>query len=186
MHSRDQAVLLAAAAAVGIFKKAVLIFFIFSAAINSAEISEAEKNYLTLTDYFNRYNNIIFFPRKSDERRLRAILTDLIGKEIKTDSSFVLISPEGLYDHGVTGLVRSDRWLKVLGPLDSDSVTGIIGKDTDMLKMWWRSGRLVAVSGKVKRFKLAADAGGNLVELYLHKIKLIDPEKKLDQKPIKK
>ncbi len=175
-----------AAAAVEIFKKAVLFFFIFSAILYSAEITEAEKNYLTLTDYFNRYNNIIFFPRKSDERQLRAILNDLIGKEIMTDSSFVLISPEGLYDQGVTGLVRSDRWLKISGPVDSASVTGIIGKDTDMLKMWWRSGKLVAVSGKVKRFKLTTDAGGNIVELYLHKIKLIDVEKKLEQKSLKK
>ena len=186
MHSRDPAVPLAAAAAVEIFKKAVLFFFIFSAAIYSAEISEAEKNYLSLVEYFNKFNNIVFFPRKSDERQLRAYLNDLIGKEILTDSSFVLISPEGLYDQGVTGLIMSDRWLKISGPLDSDSVTGIIGKDTDMLKMWWRSGKFVAVSGKVKRFKLYSDAAGNLVELYLHKIKLIDSEKKLEQKPLKK
>jgi hypothetical protein len=163
-----------------------LFFFIFSSTVYSAEISEAEKNYLSLSEHFDRFNNIIFFPRKSNERELRAYLVDLIGREILTDSNFVLISPEGIYDQGLTGLVRSDRWLKLIGPLDSASVKNIIGDDSGMLKKWWRTGKLVAASGKVKKFRLIRDRDGNIVELYLDKIKIFDLEKKLEQKPLKK
>jgi hypothetical protein len=168
------------------FKIITMIFLILSSTAYSAEISEAENNYLTLSGYFERYNNIIFFKRKSDENHLRECLLDLIGKEIMTDYNFVLISPEGVYDQGITGLVRSDRWLKLIGPLDGDSVKNIIGNDTEMLKKWWRTGKLVAATGKIKKYRLTRDAGGNIVELYLDKIKLIDPEKKLEQKPLKK
>jgi hypothetical protein len=164
----------------------ILLILLFSSASNSAEISEAEKNYLALAEYFGRYNNIVFFPRKTNETQLRMYLVDLIGKEIMTESDFILISPEGMYEQGVSGFVRSDRWLKLIGPVDGASVKAIIGDDTDMLKKWWRTGKLVAVSGKVKRFRLTKDVNGNIVELYLDKIKLLDLEKKLDQKPLKK
>jgi hypothetical protein len=50
----------------------------------------------------------------------------------------------------------------------------IADSDFAAMKGWWESGATVAVSGKVKNFKIDRDARGDIVRLYLEKVRIID------------
>lgn len=139
----------------------------------AAEPPEGVKNFFTLQKLYMKWSGALFGSRHYNERKLDRFLVDLLGKEITTDHDFMLASPEGVIDKTMICIFQNGRWLYVHGDLDEESLKLLAGSGYETLKSWWRSGELVAISGKVKLFKLDWDANGDTVHLYLDKIRIL-------------
>lgn len=138
------------------------------------EPPEGVKNFFALRKLYLNWSGALFGSRRYNEKKLNRFLIDLIGREITTDHDFMLSSPEGVIDKTVVCIFQNGRWLYVHGDLDEESLKMLAGAGYETLKAWWRSGELVAVSGKVKLFKLDWDAHGcDTVHLYLYKIRIL-------------
>lgn len=139
----------------------------------AAEPPEGVKNFFMLQKLYLKWSGALFGSRHYNEGKLNRFLVDLLGKEITTDHDFMLASPEGVVDKTMVCIFRNGRWLYVHGDLDEESLKLLAGSGYEALKSWWRSGQLVAISGKVKLFKLDWDANGDTVHLYLDKIRIL-------------
>ncbi|OHD66148.1 MAG: hypothetical protein A2176_07845 [Spirochaetes bacterium RBG_13_51_14] len=148
------------------------------AKLGAAEISEGVKNYFLLQKHYTSWHEGLFGSRRFHERKLWDFLLRLLGKEITTDYDFMLSSPEGLYDKTMTCVFQYNRWLHIHGDLDLESVKKVTGMDGAAMMGWWRSKVLVAVTGKVKKFKLDWDAQGDTVHLYLDKVTVLYNDEK--------
>jgi hypothetical protein len=141
--------------------------------LHAGELSEGEKNYFILRKVYTKWHEGLFGSRKFYERKLLRLLYGMIGKEITTGYDYMLVSPEGVFDKTVSCNLQTCRWLHIHGALDAVSVKNAIGSDGSVLRKWWRSGILVAVSGRLKRFKLDRDAGGDVIQVYFDKVRLL-------------
>jgi hypothetical protein len=150
--------------------------FLSAAAVSPAgaeEITDGVKNFFTLRKLYLNWSGALFGGRHYNERKLNAFLVDLLGKEITTEYDFMLSSPEGVIDKTMVCISRDGRWLYVHGELDEESLKLLSESGYGSLASWWRSGVFVALSGKVKMFKLDWDAHGDTVHLYLEKIRVL-------------
>lgn len=171
-----------------LFIMAAALALVFSAPVLDArpdgagllarEATEGEKNFFDLQAYYTKWNEGLFGSRRYYEGRLWRFLVKLVGKEITTEHDFMLASPEGVYDKRVVCIFPSFRWLYIHGDLDEESVKNIPGTDYAALKGWWRSGKLVAVTGKLRKFKLDWDAQGDTIHLWLEKVTMLYDEGK--------
>jgi hypothetical protein len=140
---------------------------------NAAELSEGEKNFFLLRDYYTKWHDGLFGSKKYHKRKLLHLLQGMIGKEIVTEYDFMLVSPEGVIDKTVACNFQWGRWLHVHGELDAESAKNVAGSNYKVLREWSRSGILVALSGRLKKFKLDWDAAGDTVHIYLDKVRLL-------------
>jgi hypothetical protein len=148
------------------------------AALCAREATEGEKNLFRLQELYVKWNEGLFGSRRYYERKLWSFLVSLMGKEITTGHDFMLASPEGIFDKRVVCIFPSYRWLYIHGELNEESAKSVAGGDYAALKGWWRSGKLVAVTGKIKIFKLDWDAQGDVIHLYLDKVTMLYEEGK--------
>jgi hypothetical protein len=136
-------------------------------------VPDGLQNFFLIQNQYEKWRLGLFGSKHYHEGKLKKLLYKLLGKEITTGNDFMLSSPEGLYDKNMVCIFLSGRWLYVHGELDPESVRQMAGKDYAPMKGWWRSGSLVAITGKLKNFKLDWDARGDVVHLYLDKITIL-------------
>ena len=158
---------------------ALLILFLtlFTATWLSAETVEEMspvERYLKMHGLYLKWKEGLFGSRKYYENRLAGYLRSLHGKEIETDYRYMLLSPEGIFNKKVRCALTYGGWLKIRGELDTDSVMKVIDGNSLFLRKWWRTTRLVKVSGRVRKFRLAKDPYGDVVELHLYSVVLHD------------
>ena len=146
-------------------------------ALCAGELSEGVRNYFLLRGAYISWKDHLFGSRKFYERKLLELLRGMIGKEITTEDDFMLDSPEGVVDKTVSCVFQSGRWLYIHGDLDEASVRKTPGTDYERLKGWWRSGMLVAVTGKVRKFRLDWDRYGDTIHLYLDRVTVVNDTK---------
>ena len=140
----------------------------------AAEPPEGVNNFFTLHNLYLDWTDALFGSRHYHEQKLKTFLVSLLGREITTDHDFMLSSPEGVIDKTMVCIFQNSNWLYIHGELDEGSLKLLSQSGYEALKAWWRSGVLVALSGKVKFFKLDRDArGGDIVHLYLEKISVL-------------
>ncbi|TFH42331.1 MAG: hypothetical protein E4G96_03660 [Chrysiogenales bacterium] len=144
--------------------------------LHAEDLSDPVNNFFILRRYYLSWHEGLFGSRRYHERKLFSLLRSLLGREIITEKDYMLASPEGIYDHRMVSRFENSRWLYIHGDLDTDSVTGIAGSDYAFMKGWWRSGTTVAVRGTVKNFKLDRDARGDIIRIYLDKVKVLYKE----------
>ncbi len=148
---------------------------LFATPLNSADnkdTSIAVKNYLELERLHVGWSEDFFGKGPYYRRVLYNYLVDKLGEEILTDYNYVLISPECIYKRRLRCKLSYGKWLHIIGEVDIESIKGIIGNDITVLKRWWRSKRLLAVQGRIRKFRIESDEWGKRVVLYLDKIRV--------------
>ena len=156
------------------FSVLFLAFIVLGAFTVSARSSdeEAVQNFLELRRLHAEWGENVFGKGPYYRRVLYYYLVDKIGEEIMTDYTYLLISPESIYRREVRCTLSYGRWLEITGDIDVAGVKRIIGDDIQALKRWWRSRRLLAVRGRIVRFRIADDEWGKRVILHLKNIRL--------------
>ncbi|MCP4138360.1 MAG: hypothetical protein GY754_45785 [bacterium] len=159
-------------------KRYLLILFIvllaplWEGGAEEKELSEGFKNYYMLEGIFNKWQDGFFGSKTHHRKSLHWQLVNLLGKPIQTPHNYIMVSPEGLFEKKMRCKLRYDRWLYIHGKLDIESVKKIIGKDSNIIKQWWRTTRLVSLSGKLRKFRFGRDKFGDTVELYFYSVKV--------------
>jgi hypothetical protein len=117
-------------------------------------LSDPSANFRVLRDLHTDWKDGLFGSRPNARKNLHEFLVKLIRREIKTDHSFYMVSPESLYDSMVHSVFSDEKWLRLKGRVDAESLKKVIEKDPLVLKSWWRSRRLLSVTGRVKDFRI--------------------------------
>jgi len=137
---------------------------------DAQRLAEASRNYLKLEKIYMHWNEPWFRKGGYYRQVMYDYLVDLIGKEIHTDHTFMLVSPESIYRQEVQCQVRSGRWLHIVGKFSIADIKKIIGDDIGLLKGWWRSRKMIAVYGKVRRFRIDETETRKEIVLYLETV----------------
>ena len=127
----------------------------------------AIENYYRLHRAYRLWHEGLFGSRKYNYYRLREYLDSLRGKRIATPAEFHLLVPESVARPRLVCVFKTCRWLKIKGRLDRKALAPLIKKDPALLKKWWRSRRLISVSGVLRKYRLTRDAHGYVIELWL-------------------
>ncbi len=127
-------------------------------------------NYYNLKKHYTRWHEGLWGSRTYNEHELEDFLKTLRGKFIATPREFMLLVPESLEKPRVICKFKTCRWLKIYGPLDRKSLEVLVKKNPSLLKNWWRSRKLLSIKGRIRKFRLTRDAGGDIIELWLKEI----------------
>lgn len=127
----------------------------------------AIENYYRLHRAYRLWHEGLFGSRKYNYYRLREYLDSLRGKRIATPAEFHLLVPESVARPRLVCVFKTCRWLKIKGRLDRKALAPLIKKAPALLKKWWRSRRLISVSGVLRKYRLTRDAHGDVIELWL-------------------
>lgn len=136
------------------------------------EISEGEKNYLALRDFYLNWHDGLFGSRNARRRELHAFCIELIGQEIETEAGFVLLSVErtdGRLIESIFG-VPEPSWLRIHGPFDKTSLGRAAGGNPPLYDLRRPDGRLLKIKGNVRKFKLDTRTSAYSVDLWLERI----------------
>jgi hypothetical protein len=139
-----------------------------------SELKKASLNFLEIARLYDDWNDKIFGKSAYCRQKLVRVLRERIGEYILTDYNFALISPESMHDRKVICRFYYEGWLKIEGRAEIESIKKLIGGDIEKLKRWWRSGSLIAVYGKIRKFRLGMDSGGRHIVLYLADIHVME------------
>jgi len=153
---------------------------------SNSEISDGVLNFLKIERLYNMWQHGPAGSSKYYRGRLQRYLSGLIGKTITTGDDYLLESPGGIYSKEFFCNLKSSRWLYIHGNIDAKSAREFIKDKNELFKNWWRSGRLVILSGKLRRFRFGKDSYGDTVDLYLRRIRILENLKNRNTKKIKK
>ncbi len=65
-----------------------------------------------------------------------------------------------------------DRWLRIKGNIQQETLAKIVEKNPGILTNWWRSRKLLSVYGIVGNYKVESDQLGEVIILNLTDIKV--------------
>ncbi len=134
------------------------------------EMSEGRARFYRLEELYMKWHEGLFGSRSYYGRELYGYLAGLVGREIETGQDCRLVSPEGVFDGLVECPLGGLKWLTLRGGIDGESLKEAVSGKKDMLKSWWRSGFLVSVSGKVRRFSIDTAHRDGGITIYLDRI----------------
>lgn len=127
-------------------------------------------NYYNLKKHYTKWHEGLWGSRTYNKHELEDFLKTLKGKFITTPREFMLLVPESLAEPRVICNFKTCRWLKIYGPLDRKSLDLLVKNNPSLLKNWWRSRKLLSIKGRIRKFRLTRDAGGDIIELWLKEI----------------
>ncbi len=118
------------------------------------QVAEGTRNFIELHDVYLKWRDGYFGSRSHYRNHLYFLLLDMMGHRIVTGYDYVLLSPELIYERKLKFAFYNGDWLHIEGKVNMESVKKIIGDDSSLLMAWWRSGKLVSVSGVLKGYRI--------------------------------
>jgi len=156
----------------------VLLFLLIGLAVlakpkSAAIITEEQKRFHLLQKYYTDWDNGYFGSRNAYESHLKSYLYSIIGKEIETDYSYILMSPGSHLEKKVIkrfifgpGIFLRSKYVDV-SPLKK-----LVKKDPSLIHRWWRAKWIFKVKGKIIGFHLSKNEKKRFLSLKLHTVKL--------------
>lgn len=120
----------------------------------SDKSAEGTRNFIELHDVYLKWRDGYFGSRSHYRNHLYFLLLDMMGHRIVTGYDYILLSPELIYERKLKFAFYNGDWLHIEGKVDIGSVKKIIGDDSSLLMTWWRSRKLVAVSGILRDYRI--------------------------------
>ncbi len=139
--------------------------------INAAD---PENIFSELKNIYLKWNTGLFKSVRYYKKHAARYILDHINKEIKTDYRYRIISPEGLYGKKLVCNFYIEDWLQINGEIDKNEISKIIAKDAGLLTKFWRSQKLLSVSGVIRNYKFETSNDKVTLILYLENIKLYE------------
>lgn len=157
----------------------IALCLLFSLNLEADECGGAAENYFNLRSMYIRWDTGFTGSKTHHRKRLNRFLAELIGCDIKTDYDF-LIDPD-LYngDADFSSDIIYNDWLFIHGEMDPQQKKGDLPGYEQLLKERVLNKTLFAVSGKIRRFRIAESFRGRSVHLYLDRLR-IEPSQKKD------
>ena len=105
--------------------------------------TEAYLNYDNLRKIYIKWNKGLFKSKRLYKRFTTKYCIGIIGKQIRTDYNYILISPEGRYEKELACKLLLGRWLQIQGDIKHETLIKIVKKKPELLTKWWRSKKLL-------------------------------------------
>ena len=130
------------------------------------KISEAEKNYITLREFYINWKDALFGSKNVRRRDLYRFCLDLIGNEIESGTDFALLAPQSVDGRSIASLLvmPEPSWLYIHGEIDKASFKDAVKNSSSNWK------KLFKIKGKVLKFRLDMNSSADNVDLWLEKI----------------
>jgi hypothetical protein len=141
---------------------------------NQDIVRNPEKIFSGLKNLHLKWNTGIFKSARYYRKYMTRYILENIGREIRTDYSFRIISPEGLYGKKLVCDFFIEDWLMIKGEIDRLEVAKLVGEDTGLLIKFWRSKKLISAGGIIKNYSFETQKDEELVILHLKNIKLYE------------
>ncbi len=137
--------------------------------------AEGTRNFIELHSLYLKWKDGFFGSRTHYRTQLYFMLLDMMGHRIVTGYDYVLESPELIYQQKLRFAFYGDDWLHIEGRINKESIKKIIGDDSSLLLSWWRSGKLVSVSGILRDYRI--DDWGKKIYVVLEDITVKVPDR---------
>lgn len=111
-------------------------------------------NFIELHSLYMKWSSGLFGSRKYYRQKVYMHLMTLLDKYIKTGYDYYLESPEAVYDTRLRFVFYNGNWLYIEGNANKESIKEIVGDNPEMLLHWWRTRRLLSVSGRIRRYRI--------------------------------
>lgn len=144
--------------------------FLYSNAAD--KLSEAKSNYSILREKFSNWDSGLYGVRSYHRRILNSILTDMIGREIETETDYRLSIPDILEKNYYNSDLYNTKWLHIHGRTDVSSINEISQKGTAYIKEIERNKYLFSMSGRILKFRIIETCAGRTIHLYLESVKI--------------
>lgn len=147
-------------------------FFLFnySKTIYASELEDAKTNYFKLEKLYIKWRDGLFGSRRYHKRTLVQYLASKIGSEIITDYNYIVSFLEVENKSKIQCNLIHQRWLRIRGKIEVESAKKFFKNYPELLNEWAKSGTLLSIYGKIRKFKLESDKRGYYVLLYLDNI----------------
>jgi len=116
--------------------------------------AEGTRNFIELHDVYLKWRDGYFGSRSHYRNHLYFLLLDMMGHRIVTGYDYCLLSPELIYEQKLRFAFYNGDWLHIEGKVNIESIKKIIGDDSSLLMTWWRSRKLVSVSGRLRDYRI--------------------------------
>jgi hypothetical protein len=128
----------------------------FRTALHAAAYAESDDSarFIALHEHYLNWRDGLFGSRGYHRRVLYDHLVGLLGKSVKTGYDYYLESPVKADDTRLRFVLFHGSWLFLDGKVSKESIREVVGDDPSILLSWWRSRKLLSVSGKIKRFRI--------------------------------
>ena len=111
-------------------------------------------NFIELHSLYLKWSSGLFGSRKYYRQKMYMHLMSLLDQYIKTGYDYYLESPEAVYDTRLRFVLFNGNWLYIEGNVNKESIKKITGDNPEMLLHWWRTRKLLSVSGKIRRYRI--------------------------------
>lgn len=136
-----------------VFVQLVTLSFVHSSEKNE-KIDEGKKNFLVLHSVYLKWRDGFFGSRTHYRTQLYYMLLEMMGHRIETGYDYVFDTPSMVYQQKLRFAFYGDDWLHIEGKVNKESIKKIIGDDSSLLLSWWRSKKLVSVSGILRDYRI--------------------------------
>lgn len=116
--------------------------------------SDDSARFIALHEHYLNWRDGLFGSRSYNRRVLNDHLVGLLGKSVKTGYDYYLESPVKADDTRLRFVLFHGSWLYLDGKVSKESIREAVGDDPSILLSWWRSRKLLSVSGRIKRFRI--------------------------------
>jgi hypothetical protein len=155
------------------FFSLVIVSSVSSHAGVSEKLTEAQKRYYKIEDYYRNWDNGFFGSRNAYEKALRYYLISILGQEIETGYSYILMSPASHLKKKVIKRLIFGLGINLESKnIDVSALKNLVTKDSSLIHKWWRTKWFFKVKGKVVGFHLSKNEKKRFLSLKLHTMKL--------------
>jgi len=147
------------------------IGFIYTITVADQD-SNAGNNYAIIRYKFNNWDSALYGVRSYHRRVLNNLLIDLIGRNIKTGTDYIISISDILEKKYYNSDLYNAKWLHIHGRIDESTIKEITDKGTGYIKEVERNKYLFSLSGKIKKFRIIQNCAGRSVHLYLESVQL--------------
>lgn len=116
--------------------------------------SDDSARFIALHEHYLNWRDGLFGSRGYHRRVLNDHLVGLLGKSVKTGYDYYLESPVKADNTRLRFVLFHGSWLYLDGKVSKESIREVVGDDPSILLSWWRSRKLLSVSGRIKRFRI--------------------------------
>jgi hypothetical protein len=151
---------------------ACAVFLLCAIVPSAAQDVKAQQLYRDIEKLGTKWNDGLFGSTRFYERELSDFLYSSIGSEIESPLDFVMIKPFETGSRSLSCDFYYTRWIQIRGVVDPSQINKIKSERRDKASDWERSGYMVRISGKLRKFTLDRTSDEKRLILYLDGLKI--------------
>jgi hypothetical protein len=147
-------------------------------------IDDPKELYWKVKELYGKWHEGLFHSKNFYRKELTLLLRNSYRKKIITDYDFTIETPLDINQKQFNCRFKFGSWLEIRGYIAKKKLFEAYKESMLQDRDWWKSGVLVSITGKIRKFYLGRNKFGEIVILYLNNmsVKSINSKTKKDKK----